>query len=337
MRAFVIRGPRSAGVEEVEPPVAGPGEVVVALDRIGVCGTDVECFTGEMAYLHQGVSRYPLRIGHEWCGTVVETGPGVDPTWLGRRTTGDTMLGCGRCRRCLAGRGHVCAERTELGLYGSWPGAAAERLRFPAASLHPLPAEVDDVAGALVEPGANALRAVRGAAPRSGDRVLIVGTGTIGILAAWFVLARGAEVHLVGRSDRSIAFARGLGLPAVWAWDALPALAWDAVIDATNDPATPARAVELVEPGGRVVYIGLAGTPSRIDTRDLALGDITAVGILGGSDGLDETIEAYATGAVDPRPLVGPVVGLEGLAAALAGDRPAGSGPGPKIHVDPRR
>jgi len=337
VRAFVIRGPGEAGVEEVDDPVAGPGEVVVAIARVGVCGTDVECFTGEMAYLRQGISRYPLRIGHEWCGTVVEVGPGVDPSLVGRWTTGDTMIGCGRCRRCLTGRGHLCAERSELGLRGAWDGAAAERLRVPASSLHPLPDSIDDVAGALVEPGANALRAMWGADPRPGDRILVIGAGSIGILAAWFLLDRGADVHVAGRSRRSIAFARGLGLPSVSSTEAIPGSPWDAVIDASNDANVPARALEFVEPGGRVVCIGLAGVPSLIDTRDLALAEVTAVGVLGGSAGLDDAIAAYAAGRIDPRPLVGPFVGLDGLAAALAGERPAGTGPGPKIHVDPGR
>jgi hypothetical protein len=82
------------------------------------------------------------------------------------------------------------------------------------------------------------------------------------------------------------------------------------------------------------VYIGLAGSPSLVDSRALALKDVTAVGVLSGSGGLEGTIEAYAAGAVDPRPLIAAVVGLADLADVLAGTRPDGAGPGPKIHVD---
>src|SRR3954468_21334084 len=102
MRAFVLTGPREGSVREVPVPEAAPGEVVVDVERAGVCGTDIEFFTGEMAYLHQGHARFPMRIGHEWMGTVSAVGEGVDAAWLGRRVTGDTMLGCGTCRRCLA-------------------------------------------------------------------------------------------------------------------------------------------------------------------------------------------------------------------------------------------
>jgi threonine dehydrogenase-like Zn-dependent dehydrogenase len=334
VKAFVITGSRRAGVEEVPEPVAGPGEVVVDVRRVGICGTDVELYTGHMAYLHTGRSWYPLRIGHEWAGVVRAVGEGVDPAWTGRRVTGDTMLGCGQCRRCRSGFHHVCEQLVEVGISLGRPGAMAERLAVPAASLHALPDAVDDMLGALVEPGGNAVRAVRAANLTAGDRLLVAGAGPIGLLSAMFARAAGLEVHLVGRSERSVAFAQGLdGIGEASSWDDVPDGPWDAVIDATHDPALPARAVELVEPGRRVVCIGLAGEPSLVDTREVLLRDVTIVGILGASAGLDGAIEAYASGAVDPTSLVGATVTLDDLAAVLAGERPAGAGGGPKIHV----
>ena len=336
MRAFVLTGPRESEVQDVAPPVAAEGQVVIDVQRVGVCGTDVEFFTGEMQYLHEGFAEYPLRIGHEWMGTVASVGDGVDPDWIGRRVTGDTMLGCGACRRCLAGRQHVCEFRYEVGIRGGFAGALAEQLAMPVTALHALPDSVDHALGALVEPGGNALRSVWGANLGRGDRVLVLGPGTIGLLVAMFARAEGAEVHLMGRSRRAIDFAKALGFAGVWDETELPDLPWDAVIDCSNAPALPARALQLVEPAGRVVYVGLAGSPSLIDTRTLALKDVTAVGVLSASPGLAGTIELYASGAVDPRPLVAATVGLDGVGAVLAGDRPAGAGLGPKVHVDPR-
>jgi len=336
MRAFVVTAPHRSEVREVRDPVPAPGQVVVDIDRAGVCGTDVEFFTGEMAYLHQGHASYPMRLGHEWCGTVRAVADGVDPSWLGRRTTGDTMLGCGTCHRCLHGRPHVCANRYEVGIRGGFAGALAEQMAVPVTALHPLPDAVGQAAGALVEPGGNALRSVLSAALEPGERVLVLGPGTIGLLAALFALAQGAEVHILGRTLQSVRFARTLGVHGAWATQHLPALRFDAVIDASNSPALPARALDLVEPGGRVVYIGLAGSPSTIDTRTMVLKDVTAVGILGASSGLQAAIEQYAGGSVDPRPLVAATVGLAAVGDVLAGARPAGSGAGPKIQVDPR-
>ena len=337
IRAAVLTGPGECSVQEVAAPVPAADEVVVDVERVGVCGTDVEFFTGEMAYLHSGHARYPMRLGHEWAGTVSATGPGVDPAWTGRRVMGDTMLGDGTCRRCRRGHQHVCADRQEVGIRNGRPGALAEQLAVPVTSLHRLPSTVDDTLGALVEPGGNALRAARAAGVGPGDRLLVLGPGTIGLLVAMFARAAGAEVHLLDRPGVSPDFARSLGFEHVWTEDSLPGLPFDAVVDASNAERLPALALELVEPAGRVVYIGLAGLPSPIDTRTLALKDVTAVGILSASPGLDETIAAYASGAVDPRPLVAATVGLAEVGAVLAGWRPAGAGPGPKVHVDPRR
>ena len=336
IRAYVLTGPGRGAVQLVPAPVAIPGEVVVDVDRVGLCGTDVEFFTGEMAYLHQGHAGYPMRLGHEWAGIVSAVGPGVDPGWRGRRVTGDTMLGDGTCRRCRRGHQHVCEHRQEVGIRGGRPGALAEQLAVPAGSLRELPDGVDATLGALVEPGGNALRCAQAARLGPGDRALVLGPGTIGLLVALFARAAGAEVHLLGRPDADPDCARSLGFEQVWTEDTLPALPFDAVVEASNAAHLPARALDLVEPAGRIVYIGLSGQPSRLDTRALVLKDVTAVGILSASPGLDATIAAYAVGAVDPRPLVAATVGLDRVGAVLAGERPAGAGPGPKIHVDPR-
>ncbi|MEY3469871.1 MAG: hypothetical protein RLZZ575_331, partial [Actinomycetota bacterium] len=116
MKAFVVTAPHTSGVQDVKEPKAGPGQVVVDVTRVGVCGTDVEFFTGEMAYLHSGHEKYPLRLGHEWCGVISEVGDGVDKKHLGKRVTGDTMLGCGNCYRCKNSRQHVCENRFEIGI-----------------------------------------------------------------------------------------------------------------------------------------------------------------------------------------------------------------------------
>jgi threonine dehydrogenase-like Zn-dependent dehydrogenase len=336
MRAFVLTGPRRFEIQDVEPPVATPGSVVIDVHRVGVCGTDVEFYTGGMQYLHDGHAEFPMRLGHEWMGTVSAIGDGVDAAWLGTRVTGDTMLGCGTCRRCDQGNQHVCEFRHEVGIRGGFHGALAEQLAMPVTALHALPDSVDDVLGALVEPGGNALRSVWGANLTAGDRLLVLGPGTIGLLVALFARSAGAEVHLMGRSERSLEYARTLGFDGVWTEDELPTLPWDAVIDASNAPALPAKALDLVEPAKRVVYVGLAGSQSLIDTRTLALKDVTAVGILSASPGLAGTIEHYASGDVDPRPLVAATVGLDQVGEILSGARPDGAGLGPKIHIDPR-
>jgi 2-desacetyl-2-hydroxyethyl bacteriochlorophyllide A dehydrogenase len=336
VRAFLIRGPRDGAVVDVEPPVAGPGQVVVDVARVGLCGTDLELFAGTMPYLRTGAQTVPMIPGHEWAGVVSSVGPGVAPSWQGQRVTGDTMLGCGRCDRCRTGRHHVCADRHEIGIRGNWPGALAERLLVPASALRALPDSVDDVAGALVEPGGCALRAVEATRVGAGGTVCVFGPGTLGMLAMQLLVARGVVVDVVGVEPVGLALAGELGAARVWLADELPDRRYDAVIDASNAPSVPQQALRRVEPTGRLVLVGVAESPSLADLRDAVLADVTVVGILAASAGLDATIAEYAAGTVRTEPLIGATIGLRQVAGVLAGHRPAGAGPGPKILVDPR-
>jgi threonine dehydrogenase-like Zn-dependent dehydrogenase len=215
-----------------------------------------------------------------------------------------------------------------------WPGALADKVLVPASSLHRLPALVDDRAGALVEPGGNAQRAAAAAQAGPGKRILVCGPGTIGLLTAAFARAAGAEVDVLAIDPRARELAATFGVSRYWTAAERPAGTYDAVIDCTGARAVPSSVLTLVEPAGRVVYIGVSAEPSLIDSRDLVLNDLTTVGILGASAGLATAIEHYADGRVVPGDLVHVVVGLEGAVEALAGRlNPA---PGVKIHIDPR-
>ncbi len=335
MRAFVVHSPGRSSIEEVEAPVPGFNEVVVEVARAGVCGTDVEFFNGNMAYLQTGEAKYPIRLGHEWCGAVASLGVGVDQRWLGRRVTGDTMLGCGTCKRCLTGKQHVCSDRFEIGIRNGWPGALAEQVLVPSTALFELPDSIDDTIGTLIEPGGNALRAAQAADAKPGKKILIWGSGTIGLLSAQFAIAMGAEVHMIGRNPLTLNLAKTLGVHrTVQEFEEIDG-GFDAVIDATNSKDVPARAMHAVEPGGRLVYIGVSGEPSLIDSRDLVLNDVTAVGILSASPGIAGTISFYSSGEIDPRVIVAATVGLSQTAEILEGKRPPGAGHGPKVHIDP--
>ncbi|SDO55539.1 Threonine dehydrogenase [Nakamurella panacisegetis] len=335
IRALVLDGPRLASVQDVPAPVARPGQAVVDVHRVGVCGTDSAFYSGEMAYLATGQARYPLRPGHEWCGVVASVGSDDDAPWIGRRVTGDTMLGCRQCERCRAGRSHLCENRYEIGVLGGWNGAVAEQVLVPVSALHILPDSVDDTAGAMVEPGANSRRAADAAVTPGVDRVAVFGPGTIGLLAAAFAAGAGAEVHVIGRSSAGLDLARTLGLTA-WSIQNVPTLRFDAVIDGTDGAEIPSAAIDLVEPGGRIICVGIAGRPSLVDTRRLVVKDLTLTGQLSGSPAMAATIGSYADGSIDPAPLVAATVGLDRAPDVIAGWRPDDAGPGPKIHIDPR-
>ncbi len=335
MRAFVISSPQVGSVIEVAEPIVGDHDLLVEIERVGICGTDVEFFNGDMAYLASGHANYPLQLGHEWCGRVIDIGSKVAPHWRGKFITGDTMLGCQKCARCTGGFQHLCHDRDEVGIRNGYPGALAQRLVIPEFAAHELPDSLDPALGAMVEPTANALRTIDAANLKAGERLAIFGPGTIGLLAALIAHSRGIEVHLIGIQDRSLKFAEQFGFAGIHHIDAIPQLPIHAIIDATFDKDIPAQALELLEPGRTVVYIGISGVPSPIDSRTLVLKDLTAVGILSGSPGLAGAIALLSSGAIDPRPLIASVVSLEESAEVLSGKRPGAVSDGPKIHIKP--
>ena len=145
---------------------------------------------------------------------------------------------------------------------------------------------------------------------------------------AQFALAHGAVVHVLGLTQPSLDFARTLGVHGAWTAAQLPPVPLDAIIDCSTGTGLPALALDLIEPGKRIVFVGLSAEPSLIDTRAMVLKDVTAVGILSASPALDGVIEHYAAGSVDPGPLVAATVGLDQVGDVLAGSARLEQAPG---------
>ena len=157
-----------------------------------MCGTDAEFYSGEMAYLHTGDAAYPIRIGHEWCGVVVaRSAPASTRPGSAGGSPATRCSAAATCARCLGGRQHLCADRYEIGIRGGWPGALAEQLPVPVRALHPLPDSVDADAGRAGRAGRQRAAGGRAAALTAGERLLVLGPGTIGLLVALIAAAPG--------------------------------------------------------------------------------------------------------------------------------------------------
>ena len=339
MKALRVVAPRQIAIQEVPDLIAGTAQLLVEVERVGICGTDVELYTGEMAYYKSGRTHFPVQIGHEWVGTVSAVGLGVSESWIGKRVTGDTMLGCGLCARCAKGKTYLCDDRIELGITDGWGGALATQVLIPERFAFEIPDSISIAAAAMIEPAGNSLRTVEATGLIKNQKLLILGAGTIGLLAAQFAVARNIEVHLAGSRASSLELAQQLGPINVHTIDDVSKndlREYDAVIDASNLEFMPSLALNKVYPGGRVVLIGLSGAPSLIDTRVAVLQDVTVVGILSASPGLQGAIDHFASGAVNPEPLISEVIGMHQVADRLEGNRGDNAKPGPKIHVDPR-
>jgi len=257
--AKVAPGAGNVALAERPEPEAAPGHVVLDVLAAGICGTDLHIADGEYA------ARPPVTMGHEVCGAVAEVGEGVDAAWLGKRVVSETYFStCGSCEWCRSGRTNLCPERRSIGSFVD--GAFAPRLHVPAGGLHRVPGWLEPEAAALVEPLACCCNALLDPARvREGDRVLVVGPGPVGLLAAQVARAAGGDVHVRGtpRDGVRLAAAARLGFEASTSEDGAPG-ELDVVVECSGHEAGMAFALESARRGGRYVQIGLAGKPVSI-------------------------------------------------------------------------
>jgi len=332
MRAVVFHGPNNASVDAVERPEVGPGEVGIEVQVAGLCGTDLELFRGTMSYLRTGQSGYPLQPGHEWAGRVVEVGALVSEWQIGDRVTGDTFVGCDECDDCHSGKHWLCTRRTELGVLGARGGALSDFVVIPERALHRVPDGLDDDLGAMVEPASCALRGVRRGGVTSGDHVLVWGAGTLGLLAALFVVEAGARSTVVARTSEERRFVETFGLSSV-APDAVGHGTFDVVIEATGAGQVVQGLLEGVRSGGRVVLLGVPPLEHGLPVSELVSHDLTVYGVLGGSEYIDEVARLLLTIESSVHRLIGTRIELEDVPEVLASGLHRALGSAPKLHV----
>ena len=322
MRALVMDRPGAAAVTDVPEPVPGPGEVLVSVEAAGICGSDLELLEGRRPAAYVS---YPVVPGHEWAGRVRAAGAGVRDLAPGDPVVAEGLRSCGVCDRCAEGRTNLCtAGYAETGF--THPGALAERLVVPAGLVHRLPADRPVEAAALLEPAACVASGLLEAGlPLPGSRVAVVGDGPLGLLALLLLrTVSPGELALVGGRPARSAFGPQCGATRVVAaadQDGLAGLAgrFDAVIEATNDPAGAAAALALLRRGGTAVLLGIsgAGRPT-IDPDMVTLNQLRVQGGFAASRAAWRWVVAlYAKGILDPAPLVTHRFDLEDAAAAF--------------------
>jgi 2-desacetyl-2-hydroxyethyl bacteriochlorophyllide A dehydrogenase len=277
-RALVIEEPGTIGVRERPAFEPGSGEVVIRPAYCGLCGTDLELLRGEV---DPAFVRYPLTLGHEWSGTVESVGAGVENVGSGDRCVAECIVPCGRCAFCKAGATNVCEVYDELGF--TREGGASDQVLVPARLVHRLEPGTSLLDAALVEPSSVVLRALEKAAPKSGDRVLVVGDGTIGLLAAYLVgLWSPAAVTMVGQRPEQARLADSVGVTR-FETDAPDPGGFDLAIEAAGVPEAVVTAVTAVRRGGMVVLLGLppAGRTLELPADLLVNNDLTIAASFG--------------------------------------------------------
>ena len=283
MKAVVWNGPEEMVVEEVPEPAVEPGTVKVRPDAVGICGSEIEGYLGKM-----GNRTPPLVMGHEFAGTVTEVGEGVDEGLVGRTVAVNPLSSDETCPLCRGGYTNLCPNRKLVGIQS--PGGFAEYALAPAHNVYPLPEGVEARTGALAEPLANGVHAVRlGLAGHLVEHAVVVGAGTIGLMCLQAAVLDGIpEVSVVEPHEARREQALKLGARAAYASgeearEALEGptegLGADLVIDAVGAGVTRKMAVEvLLRPGGRVVFVGLHDDETTLGYHGVVRGQLDLQG-----------------------------------------------------------
>ncbi|MEV0321087.1 zinc-binding dehydrogenase [Streptomyces sp. NPDC050658] len=322
-RAIVVDEPGSHRLDIRDaPPEPGPGDVLVRVAAAGICMSDREVYDGrrDAEYV-----RYPVTPGHEWSGTVEAVGAGVDPALVGRKAVAEGFRACGTCDRCRCGETSLCTGGyAETGF--TEPGAFADHVVVPARLLHLLRDDADLRAAALLEPAAVIAGAVRSGRPAPGERIAVVGAGTLGLLAVQ-LLAASSPAGLTVIDPRSERGAQALEFGASESLTPGEAEAshgrFDLVVETAGAPTTAASSCLLARRGGRVVLTGMF-TPGAtgIDPVHLSLSQLEVRSVFGApSAAWSQAVRAFGLGLLDPAPLITHEFPLErfGEAVALVG------------------
>lgn len=315
MTAAAITRPEQIEVIEIPIPEPEPGEVLVQISYVGICGTDLELLHGTASYLRDGRTRFPHVFGHEWSGTVIATCQTEITTGL--KVVGNTMISCTRCRRCQQGQRNLCTNLRETGLYGQ-QGAAATYLRVPEHAVTPVPLQVSDMTAALVEPAVTVLEGISAAGVRHGDHVVVLGTGTIGLLAVQALKGLGAAVDVVGIEPAGRELALRMGAREAHQPESAPARHYSVAVEASGSATAFRQALDLLAPGGRLSAIGV---PDRvvdgIDAARLVLDGLQVRGVRHGLDHYWEALQLFKSGVFDAGSLIDIVFPIDRAADAF--------------------
>lgn len=300
MKALVYEGPSTMNIREVAKPIPGPNEVLIRVERVGICGSELSGFLG-----HNSLRKPPLVMGHEFSGIVEQVGSGEGQARFrqGDRVTANPLVSCGRCRACTTGAAQLCPERQLIGAHR--PGAFAEYVAIAEKNVYRLDDHVSFDEGAFAEPFACAVHICKLLRPLPTDRLLIMGAGPIGLLALQAAKVYGLQqVVVVDINEQRLEIAKELGAVTVTRVSSLvEGHTFDAAIDAVGMELTRQTCVESVRPGGRVIFTGLHEDTSRLPINQIIRSEIQMTGAFAyHSDDFETALQWISEGRVSLSP-----------------------------------
>lgn len=327
MKAIVIESPGQVRLAEMALPTPGAGEVLIRSRAVGICGSDVELYQGTRP---QGFYRYPLVPGHEWSGEVVAIGEQVRRLSVGDRVVVEGILSCGTCPNCRVGLTNLCeAGYDEIGF--TRPGGLAEYVVVPARQVHRLPRAASFEEAALLEPTAVVAQAFLRVSLQAGETVVVIGDGTIGLLAVQLLhLFSPAALILAGSHDERLAIGRRLGATHTinskgndveqCVHDLTRGRGADLVFEGGSRAAGVGLSVRLARRGGKVILEGIAGAGAQLslESDTFVLKHLALQGIFGASSAAwAYAVQLFSAGLLQLAPLITHRFALPDYQAAL--------------------
>ena len=319
MKALLLTEYKQMQVTDVDEPEVGPDDVLVQVEACGICGSDIHGYDGST-----GRRIPPLVMGHEAAGVVVATGANVDDLPKGTRVTFDSMVSCGRCDFCRAGKANLCDHRMVLGVScGEYRrhGAFAERISVPRRIVYRLPDSLSFEHAALVEAVSVAVHAANVTPITLGDTAVIVGSGMIGLLTLQAARAAGASrIIAIDLNDKRLDAAKQLGATDTLRAD--QADVGEAVRELTRGRgadvafevvgATPTvrAAIDAVRKGGNVTLVGNVSPTIELPLQSVVTREISLRGTCGCNGEYPQCIDLMARGVIDVAPLITAKIGL---------------------------
>ena len=323
MIAYVLHGKRDLRAQERPDPVAEPGEVLIEVRRMGICGSDVHYFaTGHCGSF---VPRHPFVLGHEFAGEIVSTGTGVEALVTGQRVAVDPSRPCGLCRHCRDGRSNLCPEMRYLGSAGVDPhvdGAFSNYVSVPASNCYPLPDSVDYAEAALLEPLSVATHAVKRAGSVVGKSVLVLGAGTVGQLVLLVARSMGAaSVAVTDLRQEALDLASAQGADRVClarnATDELVETPFDVAFEASGSSEALRTALELTDRGGAIVQVGSLPASLELPAHLIMQKELQVMGSFRFAKVFPEALELVASRKVDVHPIITHTFGFDDFVKAF--------------------
>ncbi len=299
MRASVLTEIGRIELEERPVPAPGPGEVLVRVASVGVCGSDVHWY--REGHIGDRWVSGPIVLGHECGGTVVAVGEGADSSRVGERVAIEPQHPCRHCRQCVAGRYNLC-ENIEFYATPPIDGAFCQYVTIGAEFAFPVPDSLSDDAVALLEPLSVAIATLRKAQVAPGSSVLIAGAGPIGIITAQTAKAFGAARIVVSdpvEHRRELALKFGATAVLDPRTESGEELAVDAFVDASGAPPAVAAGIAAVRGGGYAILVGMGGSTMNLPVALIQNREITVTGIFRYTDTWPAAIHLAAAGLVD--------------------------------------